>query len=525
MAALERTIETSPEVARLISTMDQAPIVNPSLWAGFKSTGGIYTPDQVVDKRGWEIYDEMRRRDGRIATCITFLKLALVSGGYEVVPGDDTPEAKKRADSMRASIEKGFRGAWSKVPYRMLRAIHDGVSINEKLHAIFDEGENKGRVYLRDFKDKHPSHFHFDQDVYGELLPDGLVQFLNEGNEKRLNPKDFVIYSHESECGNIYGRSMLQPAYEAFFARQVLPRQINVGIERAGMGGLTITVPKGTTPEQMAAVLARARLMHGSSIYVKLEGESWEPVPFDSKGIETGLKQLERYDNELAFALTFPPLFWNANASAGSYGRSEIDLEIAVIIWSSLQAILDEHITEQIFYPIDAFNFGPGPCPQHKLKPINVGGIKALFAKWDAMNKAGVNPTLETIARETGYSVDDLEDAPEPVSPFGASVLGDDSKPPTRRARVGNAKEPDDEQLSERRFTTPESRVDLSELEAAHEKNATRGASELRAAIVAETNRLAQKLRESDVARRPLAQTRSGASSGRARQRFGDSRT
>ena len=524
MAALER-VESSPEVQRLIAAMDQAPLVNPSMWSGFQSTNGLYTPDEVVQKRGWEIYDTMRRRDGRISTCLAFLKLALVSGGSEIVPGDDTPEAEKRAESMRWNIEKGFRGSWSKVPHQMLAAIHDGVSINEKRHAIAEDGPNKGLVYLADFRDKHPQHFKFDQDVFGNLLPDGLVQFKDEGtSEKRLRTSDFVIYSHESRFGNLYGQSMLQPAYEAFFCRQVLPRQINVGIEKAGMGGLVVTVPKGTTPEQMAAVLARARLMHGAAVYVKIEGETWEPVPFEGKGIDAGLKALERYDNELAFALTFPPLFWNANASAGSFGRSEIDLEIAIIIWSSLQTIIDEAITEQILYAIDAANFGPGPCPKHKLKPINVGGVKALFAKWEAMDKAGVTPTIETIARETGYAVDDLEDKPEPVSPFGAGPPGEEGALPKRRARVGDG-EDKGEQFSERFRTGPEARVNLSEIAAAHDGNASKGRSALREAIRLETERLQDALRkESDVARGPLAERQSTASSARTPKAYGGSR-
>lgn len=520
MAALER-VETSPEVQRLVSMMDQAPLVNPSLWAGFKSTGGLYTPDEVVNKRGWEIYDEMIRRDPLIGTYSRFLKFALVSGGFEVLPGDDTPEAEKRAEEMRGLIETLFDGDWLDVPRQMMSAFHDGVSINEKIHAVCDEGEHAGKTYLKQFRDKHPQHFHFDQDVYGNLLPDGLVQFWGEGaKEKRLNPDDFVIYSHDSAFGNIYGRSMLQPIYEAFFARQVLPRQINVGIEKAGIGGLQITVPKGTTPEQMAAVLARARLLHGSSIFVKIEGETWEPIPFDGKGIEAGLKALDRYDREVSRGFGLPELLFNIGSS-GSYALSEVQLEVALVECRGYQRQHDDKISTSIFWPIDQANNGPGPSPRHALKAVDMGGIKSVFAKWEAMSKVNAKPTLETVARETGYAITDLEDKPEPVLPFGAPgappVPGDKGALPERRARVGNGE--DAEQLSERAMTRPESRVNLSELTDAHEKNATHGAAALRSAIRAETERLTQKLRESDVARRPLAPTRSGASSGRAPQR------
>src|SRR3990170_3682588 len=103
-----------------VETKDRAPIVDTIQRLTFSVDGGLFKPDAIVGTKSWDIYDEMQRRDPRIA---------------------------------------------------------------------------RGLGFLKDFMDKHPRFFHFDQDDFGNLKPDGLVQFWQMANEIRHDTSKFVIYS------------------------------------------------------------------------------------------------------------------------------------------------------------------------------------------------------------------------------------------------------------------------------------------------------------------------------------------
>lgn len=507
--------EVEQRVQDELSVVDAAPVVQPSYWQRFGSSGGIYSPDDVITKRGWEIYDEIIRRDPRAATYMRFLKFALVSGGWEVVPGDRTPEAESRAETMRELIDQRYVGDWTDVPYKIASALHNGVSVNEKIHEVVPDGPLRGKVALREFKDRNPAHFNYDQDKFGRLLDDGLVQFWQQGRDEiRHNVADFVIWSHDSEYDNIYGRSMFQPIYEAYFARRVLPRQANVAIDKFGTGALVIRVPRGTTLAVKEAILARARKVHGSSIYVCEEGETWENTPFPLQGFDSIVKWLERYDQEMAIGLAVPSLLFTAG-SVGSYALSDVQLEVALVLYRRYQLAFDEAISESIFRPIDEANYGPGPHPRHKLRAIDIGGIKAAIRKWEALRATNRRPTIQAQANELGMREEDIEEAaaaPSTASqrPGGAqeddTSEGEDDAGSLRKARVGEG-EDEEADMSEfgRELTRHERRVDFSSIDAAYKANAESSVAALRAAVSAEVGRIGASIRkESADGRRPL---------------------
>jgi len=494
-----------------VETKDRAPIVDTIQRLTFAVDGGLFKPDAIVGAKSWDIYDEMQRRDPRIARGLGFLKDFMLAGGQEAVAEDEDAETEKRAEFCRWNMEH-INGAWSKVPRQIMAALENGMSINEMIFARVEEGEDyAGLVYLKDFKDKHPRFFHFDQDDFGNLKPDGLVQFWQMANEIRHDTSKFVIYSHDSVFGNLYGRPLLQPIYEAYFRRQVLPRQIAVSIEKSALGVIVVKVPKGTSAADKTALLNDLKKMHGSCEYVLEEGDEQELMPFNAEGLRFAKDWLDRDDNEISVGLTIPVMMFSNNQT-GSYARSASDLDAAMVGWRREQAVVDDVITDQIFRRLCDFNFGPGPVPRHRMKPVEAGGLDSFVKRYQALAAAGVKPAPEVVARDMGIDPNELEEKPVP-QPFGGQPT--DGKPEDGMPRPGDKRfsEGDPEAFyrpQREPRTAGERRLNLSEMRSASKEAVGRAALEMARAVDLDRKAKLASLRlEAGEAERPLASTRS----------------
>lgn len=483
----EAGAETSP-----VST-ERAPLKDPREGYSFATSGGLYEADKVVLAKSWAIYDDMLRKDPRIARYVTFLKDALLSGGADVVAVNENPDAeeKKRIEFLKWNMEN-IRGSWLGGVRNVMGAYEYGVSINEMVFELVEDGPWKGKIALRALKEKHPQHFRFDQDVYGNLLADGLVQFWQNG-ELRHPVEKFVVYSHEERFSNKWGRSLLEAVYPAFFARQFIPKMAHISIEKTGAGVVIVKVAKGTPKDVKARIIALLRRAHGACEYVFEEDQSVEVMPFNASGFEAMLKMLDYHTNEVAVGLGIPLLFFSIGPS-GSYALAKEQREVALTFYAAQQDAVDDVLTETVFTILCEMNFGPGPVPRHKLRPISMGTLDTFLQQCKALGIAGAKPTIEYTTRELGIPAEAVEDKPEP-QPFGGGAS-----------------------FAERELSRAERRIRFSELVEEHERAAISGTAALRAAIAKETKRIQAKIaEESGDARSPLASTRSSESSNRTR--------
>ena len=174
-------------------------------------------PDTLASRKGLRIYEEMRN-DDQVKAALALKKLAVTSSGWLLEPADQgdeaeglTGDAQEVADfaeyalsTMDASVEEAL--------LQVLSALDFGFSVSEVIfRPVAEAGPFKGKIGLRNVKTRSPHDFWFEVDPFDNLLENGIRQF-----ERRYPLWKFLVYSHQKEFGNWYGRSDLREAYRCY---------------------------------------------------------------------------------------------------------------------------------------------------------------------------------------------------------------------------------------------------------------------------------------------------------------------
>lgn len=458
---------------------DKAPIVNPlSRWSFGVSNGGIFKPDTLA-KSGparWKALDEMWRRDPLIRTYVNMLIDTMLSASQGVKENGTGPEAKRRADYCRFLMESvsdnesgtatGWLDACSKIIGDGLkRGVHIGEMVPDQ--TADDDAKFPRSVYLSKYKPLHPKDFDFDQDIYGNLKSDGLVQYPKMPDQSiRHDPSYFVIYSHEGEFGNLWGSPLLETAYLGYFARDVFHRSLNVFVERYCLGILIGKHPDTWDEDEIASLLEHLRRMHGGTEMAFDKEVEIDLKDAPANGLMGLMKALEHYSTEIAIALRVPILLMNVGPS-GSYALAQIQLRALEFVLRRWLKGLSEIIRAQIFKPYLTWALGPGPVPFHEFGPLDLDVMKAIAEYYAALSGIGLKLTPEALAQRFNIPKEDIappEPEPEMV-PAGDPRGAIRPLPIAGKAAPGKIAAAD---TGQRRATSaPEQRLALAEMDAA----------------------------------------------------------
>lgn len=492
--SVSRAVSMADKPARLARPKfgDKAPIINPlNRWSFGVSNAGIFKPDTLA-KSGparWKALDEMWRRDPLIRTYVNFLIDTMLSAPQSVKPNGTGPEAQRRADYCQMLMdsvsdnESGTATGWLDVCAKIVGdGLKRGVHIGEMVPDIRtdDAGDFPNAVYLSRYKPLHPKDFDFDQDEYGNLKPDGLVQYPKLMDQAiRHDPTYFVIYSHEGEFGNLWGSPLLETAYLGYFARDIFHRSLNVFVERYCLGILIGKHPEDWEEDEIADLLEHLRLMHGGTEMVFDKDVELELKDAPANGLMGLMKALEHYSTEIAIALRVPILLMNVGPS-GSYALAQVQLRALEFVLRRWLKGLSEVIRAQIFKPYLTWGLGPGPVPFHEFGPLDTDVITSIAESYAALAGIGLKLTPEALAKRFQINPDDLAE-PEPAPTFAPGVDPRFGGPNVRALpTIGAKKAPEKiaaaERGPKRELSRPERRMALAEMDRADEDAITNAA-------------------------------------------------
>ena len=226
--------------------MSEISVVGSNIYAG----RGIvqYNPDDLVGKKGLEIYKKMRI-DDQIKAVLAIKKMAILSTGWDIHAASQDAEDVEKQEFIKWNLDN-LVGTLEKYLYNMLTKFDFGFSISECVWYRIEKGRWAGRIGLKAIKTREPFFYMFDTDSHGNLADDGIVYMgsvpdsvIDAGDWQR--PKSnigvrypvnkFIICTHQEEFSNFYGTSDLRSAYRAWWSKEVLIRFMNIYGERFGM--------------------------------------------------------------------------------------------------------------------------------------------------------------------------------------------------------------------------------------------------------------------------------------------------
>lgn len=332
------------------------------------------------------VFDRMRSEDGHVGSVLNAVSLSVQRAPWDLdtegvdervaafvrselglpAPGEARARRRRHGISWRNHVEQACHMLWA------------GFAVFEQVYQVGppnpeQTGMDGEVVHLRKLA---PRLARTIQQI--ETGPDGGLKAvwqkqLSGSMEKpiRLGVERVVVYSHQMEGADWYGRSILRQAYRNWLIKDVLVRLDAQAAERNSMGIPEVTY-NTDKPEQKATADAIAQsLRAGESAGVGMPSD----MSLNIKGVQGStvdlVERIKYHDQEITRSALAMVLDLGHDRGAQNLGETFLGMFL-----DSVQAIADsiaETATEHVVRDLVEWNFGPDePYPT-----VTAGDLKA----------------------------------------------------------------------------------------------------------------------------------------------------
>jgi SPP1 gp7 family putative phage head morphogenesis protein len=317
-------------------------------------------------------------------------------------------------EQLEGSFFDALNGIMTAVPF--------GFSMTEKVQQDI-EVDGKTWVGIKRLALKPFDTFMYKPDEYGNIV--SCIQRF-EGYEQNIDMDRFIHYVQNSDVDAHYGQSELREAYRAWFSKDMAIRFWNIYLERYAGGFLKIEPDAGVrintgTPEHTALVnlLTNLSVKTGVLLPAGVKAELVYPATTDAYE-----RAIAAHDKSIAKALLVPNLLGiTEQGSTGSYSQSQTQLEAFMWTLEAEAGRLEEVLNEKLFKPLGELNFGAGPYPRFRFKPLSEAMKMQIIKTWIELVKASA--VTSTDADEDHIrELLDFPEAGEPLENSAPSAAG-----------------------------------------------------------------------------------------------------
>jgi SPP1 gp7 family putative phage head morphogenesis protein len=405
-SAFQRNGTTPATPARVAAPLGEFAFMDPRrLFPGGITTQ--YNPSWLVGRRGLQIFDQMRR-DDQVKAALAFKKHTILASGWTVT----SPQGESDDWEVTAFVRWVFAhlghgeivGTMEQDLLEVLSGLDYGYSITEKLWAPVADGPFSGLLGLSALKTRQPRDFNFDQDPFGNLLPDGLIQ---QGNTVlpggRLPVHKFVLYVHDPLFGNYYGTSDLEAAYRAYWLKDNAYKWLAMLLESLGIPPIFGLYQPGRYTEAQQTELKK--------IFRDLQARTFGILPRpDPQALEfwapelagqaprVFLPALDMLNKDISRAILMPGLLgMTPDLATGSYARAKVQFDVFLEVVEHIRRTLREVVVQhQIIQPLVDLNFpGVEHYPVFEFMPISDEVRLDILDRWAVLVAANIVTTQD----------------------------------------------------------------------------------------------------------------------------------
>jgi len=347
-------------------------------WKRIKYTQ--YSPDKLLTKKKIEVYNDLIN-DAEIESSINALKTIRLSSGWEVVPASDIPIHKQQSDFVIYNFEN-IEGSFDDDLREMMGAVEMGVSINELVWAVQEQGLYKNKIILSSLKSKNPKYLNVWVDDFDNIREDGIVNISGIDYGRKYPAEKFVIYSFNKKYENVLGTSRLRAIYDLWFLKQIIIKSWAIFIEKYGHPIPIIKHPglDSQAKANLLTALKQFRVETGLLIPKAVELD-FADVKINSTDLY--IKSLEHINEQIRKTILGQTLTSDAG-SKGSYGLGQVHFDILLMYEQHLGEDLSKKaINNQIIKRLIDYNFGKQEeYPKFRFKPLVQDDVTVMIDKY-----------------------------------------------------------------------------------------------------------------------------------------------
>ncbi len=295
--------------------------------------------------------------DAMIQTAIRIKKLAVLAAPWRIVPFDDSPESKDRAQFVKMAF-----GQMVGSPHSLMMQAMDAFAFGWSIQEI--QWRSSGdQILIGAVRGRDPSLFGMELDSFGQIS--GLTFSGENGESKSLESGHFVVYQYQSDYSRQKGLSDLDSAYGHFTSKQSLMKAWKLHLERFASPTIISRYERGVPLEEVAQIQAALERIHTSTALTI--PNDVEVVPLSSQAHENSafLDALDFHNREIARAILGQTLTTDEGRRVGSLALGKVHLQVLMLQIAAIRnEIADVVMTEQVIRPLIEHNFGPGLIPR-----------------------------------------------------------------------------------------------------------------------------------------------------------------
>lgn len=352
-------------------------------------------------------------------------------GGEEEKPYGVAGKEKPPVDPQQLEIKRflkycltdGLNKPFDDSLFQFLSALDFGFSISEKVYKLIEEGQYKDKICYESFRTRPPHGIILHTTEKGDL--EKIMQ-----DDTELKPiEKFIIYIHNQEFENIYGRSDIdRGVYRAWWAKNNIIKFWNIYLERFGMPtavGRYGPASSEADRSRLLTILDRLTAKGATVLPEDMKLEFLEVVKDSGSGYE---RAVDKMNIAIARAIMVPDLIGMSGeqTSGGSFALGEMQFQLFYTILEKERTYLERLVNKEIVEPLLRMNYGMSPEDakvRFKLNPMNEDDKTAMVKAWSEMVRAvGFKPNPEEInwARKLLGAPEGLVmDKPEPLLQAG----------------------------------------------------------------------------------------------------------
>jgi SPP1 gp7 family putative phage head morphogenesis protein len=363
-------------VSELYTGIAEATFYRSSYWA--ESFQAPYNPDDIFRlSNDYSIYEDMLN-DDQVDVCLQIKRDLVVGSGWDIVPSV--------TDGSQDEIKKDLEIALEEDPEHPIDDLIDeilfsgygyGFALSEKLFKYRDDNT----LTLRNIKTRHPSTWLIHTDEQGNVQK--YVQHGPKG-DITVDPKSLIHYRNSQRFGNVYGRSDLRAAYNAWFIKRQVIKWYAIFLEKAASPVPVAKYDKNAPQTAVDTIHSAIKSFQAKTSLTIPKDIEIEFLESKSAG-EAYEKGINIFNMFIGRCLMIPDLlgFQGSETGGGSYALGKDQLGVLFKHIERRRVSIERIVNKHIVFPIVVTNHGLlEDYPKFKLRPISDEHVVELAKLW-----------------------------------------------------------------------------------------------------------------------------------------------
>ncbi|GAA1099834.1 phage portal protein family protein [Tsukamurella spumae] len=321
-------------------------------------TGEEYNQD-LVGRRAYEIYDEMRRSNATVRAVLSAIKLPVISAVWGVQAASSDPKDEEVAKFVEYNLTKILK--WRAFLSEALTHLDFGFAVFECVWGV-QEVDGIPRVVVKKLAFRKQTTI--SKWVQEDGKP-GVTQWTHQGERFSIPADQLLVITNQQEGDNYEGVSVLRSAYQHWYIMKNLYKIDAIGHERQALGVVRIQHPSNADGKDIERAEEAARNLRANEEAFIRQPEGWAIEFMDMKAgtLKDIEPSLNHHDRQISKNVLAQWLEIGAQGSSGTLAASGDQSRLFDLANKAVADNIAAEVTEQVVKQLVDSNFNVTEYP------------------------------------------------------------------------------------------------------------------------------------------------------------------